>query len=174
MELVKAAPASWVVRMVNEYGSEPRWAARESGRPYPNLEPFPFAYKPHRQDLIRIADELWPIFSEAEHDRKAALVNDLLSGVSLEPRIDLSGSLAWQTRDSGTLDSLYASVLLTILQSTQILGWDRLGTCNAKDCVDVYLDDTGRAPRKYCSTTCLNRTRIRAFRARNHRASLSS
>jgi hypothetical protein len=136
--------------------------------PPPSPQPAPGggAHSAHPADLIRIADALWPVFAETAPERKAELTNSLLSLAGLEPILDPTGHLAWRTRNSDALHGLHASVLLTILASAQVLGWDRLGTCNAEDCVDVYFDDGRRAPRIYCTTKCLNRTRIRAFRAR--------
>ena len=50
----------------------------------------------------------------------------------------------------------------------QAHGWERIGTCIGRDCVDVYIDQHGRSPRRYCSVTCLNRGKVRAYRARKN------
>lgn len=55
---------------------------------------------------------------------------------------------------------------LATLWATQEHGWRRLGLCAGDDCQDVYLDEAGRGTRRYCSATCLNRARVRAFRSR--------
>ncbi|WP_447646541.1 CGNR zinc finger domain-containing protein [Nocardioides zeae] len=42
----------------------------------------------------------------------------------------------------------------------------RLGTCAADDCAGVVLDLSRNRSRKFCSTTCGNRTAVAAYRAR--------
>ena len=43
---------------------------------------------------------------------------------------------------------------------------DRLRVCGADDCGDVLVDLSKNRSRRYCSTTCANRTNVAAFRAR--------
>ena len=43
---------------------------------------------------------------------------------------------------------------------------DRLRVCDASDCADVLIDLSKNRSRRYCSTTCQNRTNVAAFRAR--------
>ena len=43
---------------------------------------------------------------------------------------------------------------------------DRLLVCDADDCDDVLVDLSKNRSRRYCSTTCSNRTNVAAFRAR--------
>jgi predicted RNA-binding Zn ribbon-like protein len=43
---------------------------------------------------------------------------------------------------------------------------DRLRVCDAPDCADVLVDLSKNRSRRYCSTTCQNRTNVAAFRAR--------
>jgi predicted RNA-binding Zn ribbon-like protein len=43
---------------------------------------------------------------------------------------------------------------------------DRLGTCRATDCERVFLDLSKNASRRFCSTTCQNRTKAATFRRR--------
>jgi CGNR zinc finger len=61
---------------------------------------------------------------------------------------------------------LRAGCAVALMAAVQRNGWDRLGIRDGADCVDVYLDEHGRAPRRYCSGTCLNRARTRAYRSR--------
>ena len=44
---------------------------------------------------------------------------------------------------------------------------DRLGACDADDCDRVYLDGSKNGSRRFCSTTCQNRTKAAAFRRRH-------
>jgi predicted RNA-binding Zn ribbon-like protein len=43
---------------------------------------------------------------------------------------------------------------------------DRLGLCNAPACDRVYIDVSRNGTRRFCSTTCQNRVKAAAFRAR--------
>lgn len=43
---------------------------------------------------------------------------------------------------------------------------DRLRVCEAADCRDVLVDLSKNRSRRYCSTACLNRMNVSAFRAR--------
>ena len=43
---------------------------------------------------------------------------------------------------------------------------DRLRVCDASDCHDVLVDLSKNRSRRYCSTACLNRMNVSAFRAR--------
>lgn len=43
---------------------------------------------------------------------------------------------------------------------------DRLRTCGASDCDDVLVDLSKNRSRRFCDTTCANRTHVAAFRAR--------
>lgn len=43
---------------------------------------------------------------------------------------------------------------------------DRLRVCDAADCDDVLVDLSKNRSRRYCSTACLNRMNVSAFRAR--------
>jgi predicted RNA-binding Zn ribbon-like protein len=48
---------------------------------------------------------------------------------------------------------------------------DRLRTCAADDCRDVLVDLSKNRSRRFCSTSCSNRTNVAAYRARKaHRA----
>ena len=44
--------------------------------------------------------------------------------------------------------------------------YDRLGVCTAPRCDRVYVDTSRNGTRRYCSTSCQNRVKTAAFRAR--------
>jgi predicted RNA-binding Zn ribbon-like protein len=45
-------------------------------------------------------------------------------------------------------------------------GADRLGVCTAPGCDRVFVDTSRNGTRRYCSTSCQNRVKTAAFRAR--------
>lgn len=66
-------------------------------------------------------------------------------------------------RPGETLVAVAAFGLAVALLET---GLDRRGTCGAADCDDVFLDTSRNHSRRYCSSTCSNRTNVAAHRAR--------
>jgi len=164
--IVPEVTVVWLVDLVNEYGSEPRAVAGEQAAPYPKL-PDTVGARLARRDLVRIADELWPVFAPAKLERRAAALNGLLAAASLTPSVDAAACLCWATPHTEPAARLAAGCAATLVTAVGDHGWDRLGTCACGDCVDVYVDDQRRRARRYCSTTCLNRARVRAHRARH-------
>lgn len=120
-----------------------------------------------RDDFVReCAGALWEACA-AEMAVRASLLNARLREFSFTPAVTEGGELGWQHRGQppGEVflrDLLTASLLHVVLT----YGWESIGVCAAHDCVDIYVDASRRRPRKYCSSTCLNRARVRAHRAR--------
>ncbi len=164
MPAVPSVSASSLIDLVNGYGHRPRAAAGESRNPYP--DPIEMELPVDRDELIELADRLWTVFGAPEPADRVAALNSLLADAALTPEIDTTGVLRWVTRHERAAALLGAGCASTLLDAVQRHGWSRLGTCDCDDCVDVYLDEHGRTPRRYCSTVCLNRARVRAYRSR--------
>ena len=60
-----------------------------------------------------------------------------------------------------------AMAMVDVIRSKQL---DRLRICAADDCVDVMVDLSKNRSRRFCDTTCANRTNVAAFRARRAEA----
>jgi hypothetical protein len=166
---IPVVPSSWLVTLVNEYAQPPRHASGEDDDPYPDMmgEPSaPSMSQVAQDDLIRIAQRLWPLFAATGDAERVALLNDILEEADLTPRVTEVGELCWRTRRTGSGHLLLAGCAASVLRASQEHGWRRLGLCAGDDCQDVYLDEAGRGARRYCSATCLNRARVRAFRSR--------
>ncbi len=119
----------------------------------------------HR-DLIFIAHRLWLLFAAVGEAERAALLNGLLADAELSPQVNERGELVWVTVRTGSEQLLLAGCVAALMAVTQERSWRPLGICAGDDCVDVYVDEAGRGARRYCSATCLNRARVRAYRAR--------
>lgn len=168
MVVVPEVPASWLVALVNGYGTRPRVVSGEQDRPREDLEALaglPAVVRLARPDLVRIADGLWPVFAAPTPKEGADTLRRLLDGSRLAPTVDADGRSWWVTSRAGTAELVTAGCAVTLLAIVSTGGWSRLGTCDGADCADVYLDTSGRS-RRYCSPTCLNRARVRAYRAR--------
>ena len=169
MVAAPAVPVHWLVHVVNEYGHRPRAEAGESGHPYPALPQGgpPQAARLTEAELTALADRLWPVFGAPDLADRVTALNSLLSAAKLTPEIDDHGDQAWRTLHTQAAQIVAAGCAVALLDSVSRNGWHRLGICDGADCVDVYLDEHGRAPRRYCSAGCLNRARIRAYRSRH-------
>lgn len=168
MVVVPEVPPSWVVSLVNGYGTQPRLVSGEQDRPREELEDLaglPEAVGLARPDLVRIADGLWPVFAAPTPTEGADALRRLLDGSELAPTVDDEARSWWVTARTGTAGLVTAGCAVTLLAIVSRGGWSRLGTCDGADCADVYLGTSGRS-RRYCSPTCLNRARVRAYRAR--------
>ncbi len=168
MSAVPSVPLAWLVDLVNKYGHRPRAAAGETAAPYPTLvEHTPSTAATLRlPELIELADRLWPVFNRHEPARQTAALNTLLNSAELAPSVTAEGVLQWTSthRDKGALTA--AGCAVALLAAVRDGGWKQLGVCDGVDCVDVHVHDRGRR-RRYCSTICLNRARVRAYRSRN-------
>lgn len=130
--------------------------------------------RPHEADaLAELATELRVAF-EAAHEgdlaRAAATVNALLAATGARPQLDPLPGGGWHVHFHGTDDTLAtgwaagcATGLALALGST-LAG--RLGTCDADRCDRVFVDTSKNGRRRFCATTCQNRTKAAAHRAR--------
>jgi predicted RNA-binding Zn ribbon-like protein len=169
MEVVPAVTLPWLVTFINEYADQPRDEAGEAAQPYPALQSDgrpPAVSRMSSAGLARIASTLWPVFAAASVEARAAALNQLLRDADLTPFVTPAGQSGWVTAHSAADAVVAASCAVALLGTVGSLGWLRLGICEGSDCVDVYIDQTGRTPRRYCSETCLNRARVRAYRSR--------
>lgn len=165
---VPDVPITWLVNLVNGYGHRPRAESKESENPYPDQcgAPPSFLVDINQADLVDLADRIWDVFGDPDPAGRAAALNSLLTAAKLSPAIDANGDRLWRARHTRDNDLLRAGCTVALLGAVQTNGWHRLGICDGADCVDVYIDERGRTPRRYCSRICLNRARIRAYRSR--------
>lgn len=172
--LVLAVPAldvSRVVVFVNEYAVRPRAAAGEQEMPYPDAAdvlvwpgrlPIPAV-----GDLVAAANAAFRVFSSAHDSRAFEELNGLLRSARPSPVATESG-LCWMVDAPGeVLPAALGTCLLEWLMNHEQA---RLGTCHASKCVDVYTDASPAGQRRFCSSTCLNRHKVAAYRQRSSRS----
>jgi len=125
-------------------------------------------------DLAGTASMLRAVFDavEAEHvDDAASLLNAMLAETGARPQLDRHDGEPWHLHFHGRDDSLaqgWSAGCATGL--AVVLGTDmykRLGVCTASRCDRVYVDVSRNGTRRFCSTTCQNRVKAAAFRARH-------
>jgi predicted RNA-binding Zn ribbon-like protein len=122
-------------------------------------------------ELTRLAARLRPVFLAAEDgatDRVAELVNALLADYRSAPKLSRHDGEPWHLHFTsavpGTEWGAGCATGLAVVVDSQATG--RLGVCRADGCDRVYVDVSRNASRRFCSESCLNRTKVAAFRAR--------
>lgn len=170
---IEPVPLEAVVDLVNEYADAPRTAAGEEGSAYSKLAG-PIARLARGRptgDLVTVANALFPVFSQGNR-QAAATLNSLLWDTGVAPRLKASGTDATTARwvaEPGA-DRLVAACALALWQWLSASEGRPVGTCAADRCVDVFVDLSPAGVKKYCSTTCLTRTKVAAHRARQRAA----
>jgi predicted RNA-binding Zn ribbon-like protein len=124
-------------------------------------------------ELCFVAAELRGVFeavSTGAIDDAAAQVNALLIRTGARPELERHDGQPWHLHFHAASKSLpdgWAAGCATGL--AVVLGGDlqdRLGVCTAPRCDRVYVDTSRNGTRRYCSTSCQNRVKTAAFRAR--------
>jgi predicted RNA-binding Zn ribbon-like protein len=124
-------------------------------------------------DLIVVAGWLRVVF-DAVHsgdlDAAALTLNALLAETGAHPQLDRHDKEPWHLHFHGKTDTLAQGWAAGCVTGLAIfLGTDmhnRLGICTAPRCDRVYVDVSRNGTRRFCSTTCQNRVKAAAFRAR--------
>ncbi|SDL82172.1 CGNR zinc finger domain-containing protein [Nonomuraea jiangxiensis] len=159
---------SRMVEFVNEYADRPRATAGEQELPYPDAAkvlgwpaepPLPAA-----ADLVAAANAAFRVFSAARDGRAYEELNTLLRSVRPLPVATESG-LRWTVDTQAEV--LPAALGTCLLEWLMHHGRPRLGTCHASKCADVYVDTSPAGQRRFCSSTCLNRHKVAAYRRRS-------
>jgi predicted RNA-binding Zn ribbon-like protein len=124
-------------------------------------------------ELCFVAAELRGVFeavSTGAVDEAARQVNALLARTGARPELERHDGEPWHLHfhaADGSLPNGWAAGCATGL--AVVLGGelhDRLGVCTAPRCDRVYVDVSRNGTRRYCSTSCQNRVKTAAFRAR--------
>jgi predicted RNA-binding Zn ribbon-like protein len=128
---------------------------------------------PQAAEFQDVAGQLRTVFdatADGDLDSAASRVNDMLARTGARPRLDHHDGEPWHLHFHGAEDSLvtgWAAGCATGL--AVVLGSDlrgRLGVCTAPRCDRVYVDASRNGTRRFCSTSCQNRVKATAFRAR--------
>jgi predicted RNA-binding Zn ribbon-like protein len=126
-------------------------------------------------ELAKVAAELRVVFDAlagGDVDTAAEQVNRLLAESQARPVLDRHDGQPWHLHFHGvsgeeTVANSWAAACATGLAI--VLGgelYDRLGVCTAPHCDRVYVDVSRNGTRRFCSTSCQNRVKAAAFRAR--------
>lgn len=103
-------------------------------------------------------------------DLAAETLNDLMAAWKSQPMLSRHNDEPWHLhfhRRGAPEVEAWASGMATGL--AMVVGSeyaDRLGVCSAPACDRVYVDTSRNGTKRFCSTTCQNRVKAAAFRAR--------
>lgn len=110
--------------------------------------------------------QLW----EADEDGAVEVVNTLLREANALPQLVKHGSWDYHLHatdpDAPLADRMAVEAAMAMADVIRMGELDRLQTCAATDCNDVLVDLSKNRSRRFCSTSCSNRTNVAAYRAR--------
>lgn len=127
------------------------------------------------EELINLAAELRSIFElmgAGRADQAAALVNSLLDRYQAAPQLARHDGEPWhlhfhsQAKEAGGAIARAATCVIALAVVIGSPGLARLGVCGSNHCDRVFIDTSKNGSRRFCSATCLSRTKVAAFRAR--------
>lgn len=106
----------------------------------------------------------------SERDDAVELVNTLLAEARALPQLARHDGWDWHLHAIDPDSPLHERIAVeTAMAMGDVIRSDemsRLGLCAADDCEGIVLDLSRNRSRKFCSTTCGNRTAVAAYRAR--------
>ncbi len=128
--------------------------------------------------LRRLRRELRGVFAAAAtvdaggagSDEVVARVNALLARYPVAPHIAGHDSESWHLhvaqRGSSVSSLVTAECIMGLAMLIVDFGANRLGTCSADKCANVFVDTSPNTSRRYCSDRCSSRSNVAAYRAR--------
>ncbi|MGH2561860.1 MAG: CGNR zinc finger domain-containing protein [Thermomicrobiales bacterium] len=118
-----------------------------------------------------LRDHLRAVFAAVDTRAAAAVLNGLLDGVSVRPRVAPDDDGVWHTElsvnpDTPPMARLAIETTLGLAAALQRYGLDRLHICASPPCQEAFVDTSRNASRRFCSDRCANRYNVAAFRER--------
>jgi len=103
-------------------------------------------------------------------DDAAGRLNDLLRETEARPTLARHDGEPWHLHFHAADAPVAASWVAPMATGLAVMvgnpSIERLGICTASECDRVYVDTSRNGTRRFCSTTCQNRVKTAAFRAR--------
>lgn len=121
-------------------------------------------------DLGRKLHQLIAEVASGDLDAAAERVNALLESAPAYPHLAKDSDGVWRLHHHPVDIELVPMWIAICAEAiARLIGTghhDRLGICSAGDCGRAYFDQSKNSSRRFCSTTCQNRTKAAAFRSR--------
>lgn len=110
------------------------------------------------------------VFLASSHDEAMGRLNVLLNTVKPElhfSEVDGKPSLRLVPAVSHKVgENVRSAVAIALAQTIESLGFDRLRSCEADPCRDLFIDTSKKGARRFCSARCASRTHVATFRSR--------
>ena len=118
------------------------------------------------QALRPVLARMW----ELDEDEAVKLVNGLLAEFRALPYLvkhdEWDYHLHATSLEAPLAHRIAVEAAMAFVDVRRMKELDRLLVCSADDCQDVYIDLSKNRSRRFCSTSCSNRTNVSAYRAR--------
>ena len=118
--------------------------------------------------LHRLRERLKAVFTAPE-EQAAGILNELLHETDAQPYLtdhDGSWHFHYVPADAPIAQRVGASTAMALASVIAEFGSERLGTCAADNCGDVFVDMSRNRSRRYCDDNCASRTNVAAYRRR--------
>lgn len=111
-------------------------------------------------------DRIW----QADLDEGVGLINGLLRSAGALPQLVRHDGWDYHLHatspDAPLADRMAVEAAMAVVDVIRMGELDRLHVCAADDCADLLVDLSKNRSRRFCSTTCSNRTNVSAYRQR--------
>jgi len=118
-------------------------------------------------------EQLWELAENKAEDEAADLVNALLREADALPQVVKHDGWGYHLHatppDAPLADRMAVEAGMAFIDVIRMGQLDRLRVCAAGDCRDVLVDLSRNSSRRFCSSTCANRTNVAAYRTRHAR-----
>jgi len=125
--------------------------------------------------FFSLAEALREVFQSASNgavDEAAPMVNHLLQRYHAAPQLARHDGEGWhlhfhsQEKEAGRAQARGATCAIALAIVIGSGGSGRLGVCRAARCDRVFVDTSRNGSRRFCSSSCLSRQKVAAFRTR--------
>lgn len=141
------------------------------GDGWPDSLPNP---QPADLDGVRqLRDQLRQVFVADDEEAATTAINLILAEHGATPRLSVHDGkphVHFEPVDGSIVGWLAVVTAMGLANVLAEHGQDRLGTCQADACDDVYVDTSRNRSRRHCSTTCGTREHVAAHRQRRREA----
>ncbi len=122
-------------------------------------------------EVRALRPRLQALWSDADVNRVAAVVNELLAQAQASPFLSNHDGWPWHLHltppDAPLAGRMAAEAAMAFADLIRVGELDRLRFCAAADCDAVLVDFTRNRSRRFCDTgNCANRQHVKAYRAR--------
>lgn len=135
------------------------------------------------EHLVRVRElrhALRAVFQSTSAHEAIHCLAEVLDGVTVRPRVATSDEASNDVSvtyvpipDASLLERIRVTAGLGTAAALQRWGPDRLRSCDADRCEDVFVDTSRNGRRRYCGVRCQNRVNVAAMRQRTSTAGTS-